>query len=103
MAVVAGAFGRDPGVFVWDQVGDNPYLAILALADRLIVSSDSVSMISEALAAGPPVEVFDLAVRRHQPFLDTLVAEQLVRRFSGKSNHRSWPAPWTPRPTPPWR
>ena len=76
-------FAGDERVFVWDRRGENPYLAILALADRLIVTSDSVSMISEALAAGPPVEIFDLGVRRHEPFLDALVAQTLARRFEG--------------------
>ncbi len=83
-AMLADAFAGDPRVFIWDLAGDNPYLAILAIADRLIVSSDSVSMLSEALAAGPPVEVFDLGVRRHEAFLNALVARNLVRRFSGE-------------------
>ncbi len=84
LAVVAAAFADDGNVFIWDRVGANPYVGILALADRLIVSSDSVSMISEALAAGPPVEVFDLGVLRHELFLDALVAKRLVRRFLGE-------------------
>jgi mitochondrial fission protein ELM1 len=40
--------------------GDNPYLGILAAADELIVTSDSIAMLSEAVAAGKPLSVYDL-------------------------------------------
>ncbi|MEO8926280.1 MAG: mitochondrial fission ELM1 family protein [Caulobacteraceae bacterium] len=83
-ALLRNAFGDDPGVFLWDMTGDNPYRAILALADRLVVTGDSVSMISEALATGHPVEVFDLGFARYAPFLDGLIARGLVRRFVGE-------------------
>jgi mitochondrial fission protein ELM1 len=39
---------------------NNPYLGVLALADALIVTSDSVAMLSEAAATGSPVCIFDL-------------------------------------------
>lgn len=39
---------------------ENPYLGILALSDELVVTSDSVAMLSEAAATGRPVHVFDL-------------------------------------------
>ncbi len=77
------AFGDDPRVFLWDLTGDNPYRGILALADRLVVTSDSVSMISEALASGHPVEVFDLSFPRYAPFLGGLVDRGVVRKFEG--------------------
>ena len=38
---------------------DNPFFAFLALADHLIVSADSVSMMAEACATGKPVFLFD--------------------------------------------
>ncbi|WP_159710528.1 mitochondrial fission ELM1 family protein [Geminicoccus flavidas] len=37
---------------------DNPYLGMLALADAIVVSVDSVSMMSEACATGVPVHVY---------------------------------------------
>ncbi len=40
---------------------DNPYFAILGHADALLVSSDSVAMLSEAAATARPVHIFDLA------------------------------------------
>lgn len=39
---------------------DNPYRAILALADRFLVTADSVSMLADACATGKPVTMFDL-------------------------------------------
>lgn len=41
----------------------NPHLGFLALADRFIVTSDSASMIAEAVSTGRPVSVFDVPVR----------------------------------------
>jgi hypothetical protein len=38
---------------------DNPYRGLLAWADRLIVSGDSIAMLSEACATGKPVQIFD--------------------------------------------
>lgn len=45
---------------IWDGTGENPYFAYLALADALLVTADSVSMISEAAATGKPVHVMAL-------------------------------------------
>ena len=79
----AETLGRDPRVFQWDLEGPNPYRGILALADRLIVTSDSVSMVSEAVAAPAPVEVFDLGFARHAGFLKRLETRGLIRTFVG--------------------
>jgi hypothetical protein len=84
IAAIEAAFAGDPGVFVWDRQSDNPYLGVLALADRLVVTSDSVSMISEALATGHPVDVFgDPQNARHAAFLQTLVEDGLIVPFTG--------------------
>lgn len=42
----------------------NPYLGMLAWADRLIVTGDSIAMLSEACATGKPVTMFDLGGMR---------------------------------------
>ena len=44
---------------------DNPYLAFLGLADQLIVTGDSMSMLAEACATGKPVHIFDLGEGRY--------------------------------------
>lgn len=46
------------------DVEDNPYLAFLALADQIVVTADSISMISEASATGKPVLLFDTETGR---------------------------------------
>jgi mitochondrial fission protein ELM1 len=47
--------------YYWRQPkGSNPYMAILALSDHIVVTEDSVSMIAEACATGKQVEVFAL-------------------------------------------
>ena len=45
---------------VWDFAGDNPYFAYLGAADHIVVTGDSVTMISEACSTGKPVYVVDL-------------------------------------------
>lgn len=85
LAVFEAAAAEDPALWVWDGVGDNPYLGVLALADRLVVTGDSVSMVSEALATPHPVEVFATQLRkRHEGFLRTLIDQGLVRAFDGQ-------------------
>ncbi|MGH6931465.1 MAG: mitochondrial fission ELM1 family protein [Dongiaceae bacterium] len=38
---------------------ENPYPALLALADRFIVTGDSMSMLAEAVGTGRPVQIFE--------------------------------------------
>ncbi|HUH84064.1 MAG TPA: mitochondrial fission ELM1 family protein [Stellaceae bacterium] len=46
--------------YIWDGAGDNPYFGLLGLADAVLVTADSISMVSEAAATGKPVHVIDL-------------------------------------------
>ena len=46
--------------YIWDGTGDNPYFGLLGLADAVLVTANSVSMVSEAAATGKPVHVIDL-------------------------------------------
>ena len=49
-------------VFRWgDPAEENPYQAYLALADRLVVTGESMSMLAEASATGKPLYIFDLS------------------------------------------
>ncbi len=43
----------------------NPYFAYLALADAIIVTGDSMSMLAEACATGKPVHIFDMGIGRN--------------------------------------
>ncbi len=53
------ALGAFPGTF-WAGAADgaNPYAGLLGWADRLVVTPDSVNMLSEACATGRPVRTF---------------------------------------------
>jgi mitochondrial fission protein ELM1 len=79
------------GGWVWDGTGDNPYFGLLALADAIVVTQDSVSMLSEAVATTAPVLVARLPGRgrRHAAFLDGLIADRRVRLYAGRLEH--WP------------
>ena len=44
---------------------DNPYAALLAAATSIVVTSDSVSMVADALATGKPVAVYRLPQTRN--------------------------------------
>lgn len=81
IAALGRRYAGDPTVFLWDGVGPNPYLPILATADELLVTSDSISMISEALATQARVWIHSVAGgRRHLSFVAQLLEERLVAR-----------------------
>lgn len=71
---------------VWDFTGENPYFGMLALADAIVVTQDSVSMISEAAATHAPVLVAPLPgkSRRQGLFLQMMIDEGRVRLFDGR-------------------
>ncbi len=79
------------GGWVWDGEGDNPYFGLLALADAIVVTMDSVSMVSEAAATAAPVLVAALPgkSRRIGLFLDGLTADGRIRPFAGRLD--LWP------------
>jgi len=76
----------DVPAFVWDGSGANPYYGILGLADHLIVTCDSVNMISEACATGRPVQIFNLpgGSRKFADFKRILRERNLTRDFSDR-------------------
>ncbi|MBV8097240.1 MAG: mitochondrial fission ELM1 family protein [Acetobacteraceae bacterium] len=82
---------RPLGGWVWDGAGENPYYGLLGLADAIVVTQDSVSMISEAVATPAPVMVAALPgrSRRQGAFLHGLVQAGRVRMFTGRLE--AWP------------
>jgi len=46
--------------YLWGDGGENPYAGYLALADEIVVTSDSISMAHEASLTGKPVHLFAL-------------------------------------------
>jgi mitochondrial fission protein ELM1 len=96
-ATDALAAGLGPAMHVlyrWGEPGENPYMGFLAAADAVVVTADSVSMISEACATKAPVYVAlpELAGSRHKLFIESLVQAGQVRPFV----HSLSPWPRTP-------
>ncbi|GGG19780.1 hypothetical protein GCM10010964_05010 [Caldovatus sediminis] len=79
------------GAFVWGGAGANPYFGLLALADAIVVTCDSVSMMSEAAATTAPIFIFELPgrSRRIGAFIEMLMRERRAHPFTGR--FRSWP------------
>ena len=73
-------------VYIWDGNGDNPYFGILGLCDTIVVTSDSVSMVSEACATGKPVHVFDLdgGSEKFRRFHRNFFQREITRPFTGE-------------------
>jgi mitochondrial fission protein ELM1 len=67
-------------------------MALLALADAIVVTSDSVSMVSEACATGKPVHVFSIGgdYKKLRAFHSRLQAEGATRPFSGSLEQWSY-------------
>jgi len=74
------------GAWFWDGTGENPYFGMLACADAIIVTADSVSMVSEAVATAAPVFLVRLPghSKRIGLFMDMLAADGRVRDFAGR-------------------
>lgn len=85
-----------PGA-VWDMQGHNPYFAWLGAADAVMVTADSVNMVSEATATGKPVYLIDLPtvgrVEKFRRFHEAMIEAGAVRRFEGRVD-----LDWTPAP-----
>ena len=61
IAPLRAAIDCPADVFVWRRdAAENPYLGYLALADSIVVTCESMSMLTEACATSKPVYMFDL-------------------------------------------
>ena len=81
----------DGSYFLWDNAGDNPYHAMLGLAEQIIVTADSVNMVGEACLPGVPVQVFQLrgGSAKFNRFHDALMDADITRPFDGALEN--WP------------
>ncbi len=84
-ATDALAAGLSPAMHLlyrWGEPGENPYAGFLALADAVVATGDSVSMISEACGGEAPVFIIDTGEgvrhrRLHQSLYDAGQARPL--------------------------
>ncbi len=81
-------------IYVWDGKGDNPYFGLLGLADAILVTCDSVSMISEVCVTSVPVYLYPLPkiYWKHQHYHQSLIEMNRVRWWTGTVE----PYPFTP-------
>ena len=86
---------RDVPGLVWagPDDGRNPYPGVLGWADRLVVTPDSVNMLSEACAVGCPVETFVNA-----PLPPKIARFHQALRAAGRLQDLDSQAPVTPSP-----
>ncbi len=70
--------------FIWNGRGDNPYHAFLAAADIIMVTADSVSMISEAIYTNKPIYIMKLEGKssRLDQFFSSACKKKYVRPFN---------------------
>ena len=77
----------------WDGAGDNPYLGMLAMADGIVVTEDSVTMASEAASTGKPVFIakMDGRAEKFEHFHADLAAHGISRPLTGAWD--TWTSP----------
>jgi len=82
----------DLPAWIWDGTGDNPYLGFLGLADTIVVTEDSVSMVSEACSTGKPVFLASLdgGSEKFVRFHALLRDKGMTRPFTGKQETWSY-------------
>ena len=83
----------DAPAFAWDGTGANPYAQMLAHAEAILVTGDSVNMVGEATATGAPVYVFEPsggAGGKVARYIDALERLGAVRRFAGRIERFSY-------------
>jgi len=79
-------FGSHKRVYITTQDEDNPYFAMLAISDKIFVTNDSVSMISEACATGKAVYLIELLGMNRDKlnlFAQNLINQRWVSNFKG--------------------
>lgn len=72
--------------YTWGEGGENPYLGYLALADEIVVTSDSISMVHEASLTGRPVHIFDLPVTGAWPLRGLQTIDGLLSTCGGAAS-----------------
>ena len=95
---LAESFNGENCFFYDGEGGENPYPDILACAERLLITADSVNMISEACAAQKPVYIVKLpqkstrAAKKFLRFHQEVIERGLAREWRGEFET------WTPPP-----
>ena len=85
---------KDTSHFLWDGNGDNPYHAMLGHADSIIVTEDSVSMVSDATTTGKPTYIIPLegSSKRFDRFHNHMKKIGATKPFDGNLTPYSYEA-----------
>ena len=84
MAALEAAIDVPAEIYRWSRdAAENPYLGYLALAQSIIVTCESMSMLAEACATRKPVYMFDLDTGPDTRW-------PLLANLLGEAQHRSW-------------
>ena len=83
---------KHDNIYFWDGSGDNPYFTFLALAKSIIVTEDSVSMISDALSTGKPTYLAALEgdSPKFKRFYDNLTRHNKVKYLTADTTLPSY-------------
>jgi len=76
---------KDSPAYIWDGKGPNPYYGMLGLAETILVTCDSVNMVSEACSTGKPVMIIDLpgGSDKFRRFHQAMRDDGMTRPFKG--------------------
>jgi len=90
-AIICQALDGLPAA-IWDGTGENPYFGLLGLADAIVVTPDSVNMVSEAATTGKPVYIAPLpgGSRKFNDFHNGLLQDGVTRPFEGRLDQWSY-------------
>lgn len=84
---LARRFQTQKNIYFYNEGAENPYMGMLALSEMIMVTDDSISMISEACFTGVPVYLLALPqqVQRKKigAFIDEAIERQLIRYYQG--------------------
>jgi mitochondrial fission protein ELM1 len=90
--LIRGALAGTDAV-IWDGTGSNPYFAYLALADVILATEDSASMVSEAATTGKPI--YTLPLKGGSPkftrFHDAMRSRGITRPYAGAIENWTYP------------
>lgn len=71
----------------WDRTGPSPYIEALSGSSHILVTEDSISMISEACSTGKPVMILPISKKRQSVrfdrFFRTIYEKDVARKWSG--------------------
>jgi mitochondrial fission protein ELM1 len=95
ISMLKAVFASNPRVYIYDEVEENPYMGMLALAETIVVSNDSVNMMTDAAATGKPVYILNLPGHKETKqarFAEGLIKDGIARPLTGKIESWSYQA-----------